>query len=1545
MDPPELQRGLDDECPPSNPSSIPFFPYPTPSGLSHLRIPLSEIVSATNYFSKLNLLHRHVNEDVYKAQLFRSGQLVDVVVQRLRHGSYMSSSAGRDEVLWNIGSVYGSKHENMVSMVAFCDEKDEVIIINEHLVNGTLDKHLPDPTLFTWVQRLRICVSLAKAIRSRMIDRRFDRTTLGDIRSSKILLDKDWEPKFLGTCSGQRQYYVVDLEGFGVLLLEVLMNGDHLYIDQRTLYENIDYNLRKQMYPTSLDIFSRTAINCLRGTQETIDDVLRALEEALEVQLEHENAARHTSARLGTSCFSHYLKFDITDCYYRLLKPVENFRLPSKNSRKPVETTVGKSSLTRRKAVRKSCRKAVVEKQSVKIDGKTVGNFTDHVFSDDHFVGKQSVATPSFSWKKVEYLRIQLDHIMLSTNNFAKEYCIGSGGYGTVYKAELEHFDKKNSLIEGENKSELPKTRGIVAIKRISKLGNDHGEQGFFIELEMLSTCQHPNIISLLGFAHEGPESILVYEYASQQSLDDHLGGTDKKTNLTWAQRIRICLDIAHGLNYLHNNTDDKQMIIHRDIKSANILLDENWNAKIADFGLSKFHPLDQHASTINTTTIAGTSVYLDPEYSITGKLKKASDIYSFGVVLFEILCGRLAYDSIYLVDNDKGIASVARRRFKDGTLKELVDPTMRDVDELISTLSKGPNQDSLDTFSKMAYGCLGETQVERPTIDVVIKELEAALNFQENRKDNFKFSLDEIKSGTNDFSEDNCITQGAFGKTYKGEVQYDKGHKTVVAKWLSISAPEDCFLAEVEMLFKLKNENVVGLLGYCKEMNEKIIVYDLESIGSLDMHLNNVSLGWTKRLKICIDIASGLDFLHGDLLKEEVVIHRDLKSASILLNGDWEAKISDFGLSLIDPVNKKMDHVIDEVIGTPGYSRELGSLSKESDIYALGVVLFEIVCGRLTLENLKDEGKYLDDFVQDYSAKGKFDEIVFKGIEQEIVPESLDKFLKIAYKCLDRRIQKRPTAGEVVEQLKKALEFQEDYEIWEPKLPREYKQLLRMSKFPAMYSTETKKGLYYILCSKGILLQKGRMWFSLGNDGERIEMISSTMFSYKNSQSHCWGHVPESRFHKVAVMSDILNLNIRIKIRNQSLSLGTNYRVHLVFKYCSPRKSSAKRMYVNLKYCDIRQIWTLRTTLVWSRDLGYASTLYKSALSTRAVSPCGSALAGCYKYKQGNEILHSYFATWREDGWMMIELCRFPTQTGDNDFEVLLESVSRCYSGSGAIYVEGIECQAIDNANTSLRHLTLSMQAKHEEIKLLEKAGNSKTDLVQQLPKNCEEPSNISKNYDDGEKLILLDKVNTKKIVKISAKEVLYTSSYEKLFDLNQLVESRSEEFIELLPQEVFHIKCKIECQMLSPDADYVCYLVFKLSENCDALHCPVRVRDILHWKNKETKFLFFRSPNPLDQHDTVWVPEQREDGLMEVVVWKFNSNYNRRKNCIPMNVKLIAYEGTMSGLIAFGLEMYKVLFFGLTKEEVVFGVFELFFGVSGLFTRIGIFELSYQL
>ena len=328
--------------------------------------------------------------------------------------------------------------------------------------------------------------------------------------------------------------------------------------------------------------------------------------------------------------------------------------------------------------------------------------------------------------KKLEHLKIGLDVISEATKNFDDAYCIGSGGFGKVYIADLEHFDSSNSSsIEGVNKCDLPRKRSTVAIKRIH---NQEGEQGFIAEIEILTSCKHENIISLLGFCDEDRDHmILVYELASKGSLEDYLGNSDKMTNLTWMRRLKICLGIAHGLNYIHTNTDqNKQKIIHRDIKSANILLEDNWKVKIADFGLSKFHPADENASTFNVSTIAGTPMYFDPEYEKSGKLNKKSDIYSFGVVLFEILTGRLTYDF------DKGIAPIARHHFEKGTLMEIVDRKIKEeTDERVFSLSKGPDKESLDIFSKIAFRCVAETQAQRPTIEVVIQELNKAFNSQ----------------------------------------------------------------------------------------------------------------------------------------------------------------------------------------------------------------------------------------------------------------------------------------------------------------------------------------------------------------------------------------------------------------------------------------------------------------------------------------------------------------------------------------------------------------------------------------------------------------------------------------------------------------------------------------------------------------------------------------------------------------------------------------------------------------------------------------------
>ncbi|KAL1803901.1 hypothetical protein ACET3Z_032548 [Daucus carota] len=301
--------------------------------------------------------------------------------------------------------------------------------------------------------------------------------------------------------------------------------------------------------------------------------------------------------------------------------------------------------------------------------------------------------------------RFSLQEIQLATDNFQQELVIGKGGFGMVYKGIIDLGQR------------------IVAIKRL-KSTSTQGRKEFQTEIEMLSQFRHSHLVPLIGYCDESEEMILVYEYMPSGNLADHLHKRVNKGDmslppLSWVQRLKICVGAAHGLDYLHTGTSIKSRVIHRDVKTTNILLDENLEARISDFGLSKTGPANQTCTHVSTR-VKGTPGYLDPYYISTHRLTRKSDVYAFGVVLLEVLCGRRAVDRS-LDDEQINIVGWAQHCFKEGLLDQITEPNIKGV---ISS-------DALRVYMDTAIKCLHYQPKHRPTMAEVVVGLESALTLQ----------------------------------------------------------------------------------------------------------------------------------------------------------------------------------------------------------------------------------------------------------------------------------------------------------------------------------------------------------------------------------------------------------------------------------------------------------------------------------------------------------------------------------------------------------------------------------------------------------------------------------------------------------------------------------------------------------------------------------------------------------------------------------------------------------------------------------------------
>ena len=246
-----------------------------------------------------------------------------------------------------------------------------------------------------------------------------------------------------------------------------------------------------------------------------------------------------------------------------------------------------------------------------------------------------------------KYSYAELAH---AANNFKAEHKLGQGGFGGVYRGYLKD------------------TNSHVAIKRVSE-GSDQGIKEFASEVRIISRLRHRNLVQLIGWCHERRKLLLVYEYMPNGSLDVHL--FKQQSLLKWPARYNIARGLASALLYLHEEWE--QCVVHRDIKSSNIMIDSEFNAKLGDFGLAR---LVDHAKGAQTTALAGTLGYMAPECSTTGRASKESDVYSFGVVALEIACGRKPINH-KAPENEINIVQWVWGLYGRGRILEAADPRL----------------------------------------------------------------------------------------------------------------------------------------------------------------------------------------------------------------------------------------------------------------------------------------------------------------------------------------------------------------------------------------------------------------------------------------------------------------------------------------------------------------------------------------------------------------------------------------------------------------------------------------------------------------------------------------------------------------------------------------------------------------------------------------------------------------------------------------------------------------------------------------------------
>ncbi|KAK1632306.1 hypothetical protein QYE76_006621 [Lolium multiflorum] len=551
----------------------------------------------------------------------------------------------------------------------------------------------------------------------------------------------------------------------------------------------------------------------------------------------------------------------------------------------------------------------------------------------------------------IEVPEIPLDELKEKTNNFGPEALIGEGSYGRVYYAILD---------SGKH----------VAIKKLDTSSEHEPDNEFLTQLSIASRLKHENFMEMLGYCVEGNQRLVAYEFSTMGSLRDILhgrkgvSGAQPGPALDWMQRVKIAIDAAKGLEYLHEKA--QPLIVHRDIRSCNVLLFEDYRAKVADFTLS--HQSPDMAARLHSTRVLGTFGYQAPEYAMAGQVTQKSDVYSFGVVLLELLTGRKPLDNA--MPRENGFVSK-------------------------SEITKAP-----------------------PPIEVP----EMSLDELKGKTKNFG-SKALIGEGSNGRVYYAILDSGEPVAVKKLDTSSDPEHDNEFLTQLSIVSrlKHENFLEMLGYCVEGNQHLVVYEFATMGSLHD--ILHGRKGVPGAQP---GPALAWMQRVKIAIDAAKGIEYLHEKV--QPSIVHRDIRSSNVLLFEDYRAKLADFNLSNQSADMAARLHST-RVLGSFGYHAPeyaMASLqSQKSDVYSFGVVLLELLTGRKPVDHTMPRGQQsLVTWAIPRLTEDRVKECVDPRLKGDYPSKGVARLAAVAALCLQYESDHRPSMSIAVKALSSLFQY-----------------------------------------------------------------------------------------------------------------------------------------------------------------------------------------------------------------------------------------------------------------------------------------------------------------------------------------------------------------------------------------------------------------------------------------------------------------------------------------------------------------------------------------